>query len=124
MRKEFRMLSATNAPPPLLRQMLGAIFLVGTSASFALAQWSVVNLHPVGATESFALGVEDGNQVGYAGVGGNEHASVWNGSAASWVDLHPSGWVSSEARGYHAGQQAGFVLVQENSTHASLWRGS
>ena len=43
-----------------------------------------------------------GQQVGYAWLGGIGRASLWSGSAGSWVDLHsflPSGFISSEAHG-------------------------
>jgi hypothetical protein len=41
-------------------------------------------------------------QVGQATVGGVDRASLWEGTAQSWVDLHallPPGYSSSEARG-------------------------
>lgn len=51
------------------------------------ASWTVTVLHPTGASESVAQGANGTQQVGSAIVGGVAHASLWNGTAASWVDL-------------------------------------
>jgi hypothetical protein len=43
-----------------------------------------------------------GQQVGYANIDGADHASLWSGTADSWVDLHafaPSEFTSSVAEG-------------------------
>ena len=60
------------------------------------------------------------------------HASVWNGSAASWTDLSPSGAGDSVANGVCQGMQVGSAMVrnapnsQATLTHrtASLWTGT
>ncbi len=46
----------------------------------ANAQWDVIQLHPGGATSSRASGVDGGQQVGHATVGGITRASLWSGS--------------------------------------------
>ncbi len=89
----------------------------------ANAQWDVIQLHPRGASRSWAIGVGDGQQVGFATVGGVSHASRWNGSANSWVDLHPAGADSSSARSADGSQQIGTAVVG-GLTRASLWSGS
>ena len=48
-----------------------------------------------------------GLQVGFATVGGVTGASLWSGSAGSWVNLHPAGAIWSTAFGVYAGQQVG-----------------
>ncbi|MGI8923404.1 MAG: hypothetical protein ACR2HJ_05090 [Fimbriimonadales bacterium] len=89
----------------------------------ANAQWTVVNLHPAGATSSQAYGVDGGQQVGYAIVGGVERASLWTGTAGSWVDLNPAGSTTSKAYDVDAGQQVGWAIVG-GVYRASLWSGT
>ncbi|MCP2732656.1 GC-type dockerin domain-anchored protein, partial [Limnofasciculus baicalensis] len=64
------------------------------------ASW--VDLTPAGATESVAFAASGGQQAGGAIVGGVRRASLWSGTAASWVDLHafvPAGFSQSTALG-------------------------
>ncbi len=103
-----------------------AAVVVGLVVSRAEAQWTVVRLHPAGATTSDGYGVGTGQQVGYVKVGptvGHSRASVWSGTAASWVNLHPAGPDYSVAYGADGGQQVGEVITGGIS-HASLWTGS
>ncbi len=86
----------------------------------ANAQWDVIQLHPRGASRSWAIGVGDGQQAGFATVDGVDHASLWSGSANSWVDLHPMGADSSQARSVDGGQQMGSAMVG-GLPRASLW---
>lgn len=64
--------------------------------------WTVVELDP-GTGESWAWGTTATQQVGYVTCAGNpcsaQHASLWSGSAASWVDLHPTGATWSQVLG-------------------------
>lgn len=84
---------------------------------------SWVALHPAGATQSYANGVYDGQQVGWATVGVTR-ASLWSGTPESWVDLHPAEAATrSEARAIHDGQQVGIAYVG-GAPHASLWSGT
>jgi hypothetical protein len=57
----------------------------------AQGQWTVTNLNPAGATVSYAYAAGGGQQVGETLVGGVTRASLWSGTAASWVDLNPAG---------------------------------
>jgi hypothetical protein len=65
---------------------------------------SFVDLNPPESTYSVATDVYDGTQVGSVSVAGTMRASLWRGSALSWVDLSrflPTNdlWISSEATG-------------------------
>jgi len=108
----------------------GAVRILALSAFvFALAmganaQWQVINLNPAGATSSGAIGVGDGLQAGRAAVGGITRASLWSGSARSWVDLHPVAMAGSHAMGVDGGSVAGFVFDAAGVYHASLWSGT
>lgn len=51
--------------------------------------WTAQSLQPASATSSQAVATTGTEQVGYAVIGGTEHASLWSGTAGSWVDLHP-----------------------------------
>ena len=98
------------------------IILFACSAP-AAAQWTVTNLHPDGATSSGASGVHNGQQTGTVYFFGTGYrASLWSGTAASWVDLHP-GSGDSSAFAIGAGQQVGQADVA-GLTHASLWTGT
>jgi hypothetical protein len=90
------------------------------------SQASVVNLHPVGAFESFAFGVSEGSQVGYAaGTGfGGEHALLWRGTAESMLDLHPAGYSGSRAGGVDGDVQVGQGTLSSGIYQALLWRGT
>lgn len=82
----------------LILVVLITIFVaaVAPAGSTARADWTVTNLHvSYGSESSWALGVSDGQQVGVANVllGPGESrrtASLWTGTAASWIDLHPA----------------------------------
>lgn len=101
-----------------------ATLAVWLGASTADAQWTVTNLHPANAVRSEAHGLWGGQQVGEVfDANGVMHASMWSGTAASWVDLDPAGNGSS-ALGASAGRQVGFLYVDPSTTHASLWSGT
>lgn len=106
----------------LLKALYTCVIAFAT-ASGVYAQWTVINLHPAGATQSEAYGIFDGQQVGMCIVGSNAHASLWSGSAGSWVDLHPAGATSSEAHGVGGGQQVGYGAVG-GVYRAFLWSGT
>jgi hypothetical protein len=103
--------------------MLGAAVLIGAQASTATAQWTVVNLHPAGATGSRAYGVDGGVQAGEAWVDGWPRACLWHGSAETWVNLDPAGSSQSRAYGVCGGAQVGVAYVPVY-WHAALWSGS
>ena len=86
----------------------------------------MVDLHPAGFTNSYALGVSGGQQVGYGDhADGTQHALVWTGTAASVVDLHtflPAGYLSSVATGIDAaGNIVGHAWSNPDNHHAFLW---
>ena len=78
---------------------------------------------PARVAGSTRRGVEGGQQVGTAIINMASHASLWHGSAGSWVDLHPSSYWASQALAVFGGYQVGWV---QNSTftHAAIWNGS
>jgi hypothetical protein len=105
-----------------------AVATLSALASIALApaanaQWTVTNLHPAGATFSYAYAASGGQQGGQAFVNAVTHASRWRGTAASWVDLHPAGTWSSVVIAASGGQQAGYAVVG-GVFRASLWSGT
>ena len=57
--------------------------------------------------------------------GGEWHASLWSGDAASWTDLHPAGASDSGAEGISGGQVVGYAAwatdIGDATTRASLW---
>ncbi len=88
----------------------------------ALAQWTVTNLHPAGATESNVRDTRGSQLVGSARFGGVRHAILWT-SATSWIDLSPAGASSSEASAIFGGQQGGSFNMS-GINRAILWSGS
>jgi hypothetical protein len=121
------------ADPTRPTQLLLSMLVLSAVPIAAQAQWTVVNLHPTGSSESRALAVRDGQQVGYATVvsaGGwaSIHAALWSGSAASYVHLdgRPQGTGYSIAHGVHGGQQVGefYTLGPGQFKRATLWSGS
>ena len=87
-----------------------------------------MDLNPSGFTSSAALGVAGGQHVGGGGgpaTGGNGHALLWTGTAASVVDLHaflPSGYTSSVAEDIDAsGDIVGQAITADGFGHAILW---
>lgn len=107
-----------------------ALLWSGTAAS-------AVSLHPIVAqlqppfTDSLALAVSGGQQVGWASrttaAGETIHALLWSGTAASAVDLTPAGFTYAYATGISGGQQVGYGLAPSlttNQWHALLWSGN
>lgn len=100
------------------RFVLPAIF---AAASSVYADISFTNLHPTGASASYCHAVDNGHQSGEAVVGADGHASLWSGSALSWVSLNPVGVTSAVAWDVVGDQQAGQVNL--GSARATLWSG-
>jgi hypothetical protein len=106
------------------------------------AMWSSTseswfNLHPAAdVSYSWATGISGDVQVGRVEVAvwvaGDlhyvEHASLWKGTAESWVDLNPAGALTSRANATSGGQQAGYAYFgrwnEEADQHAGYWSGS
>ena len=105
----------------------------GASASqTGTPSFTAIDLNPSGFVESWASGISGGKQVGNGSgpaTGGQTHALLWLGSAASVVDLHPKGFTSSEALGTDGQEQVGRGLSVGGIPpwgpfHALLWRGT
>jgi hypothetical protein len=102
------------------------LLLLGTLAVAtprASAQWIVIELHPADAIESYAYGGDGVQQAGYVLQGGIARASLWSGTAASWVDLNPPGAIQSFINSANGGQQAGTVNIG-GAIHATVWSGT
>jgi len=76
----------------------------------AHAAWSVISLHPPGATSSVANGTRSGKQVGR--VDGN--AVIWTGTPASVVSLGPNFAINTD----------GVEQVGSRASIAALWSGT
>ncbi len=77
-------------------------------AAMPVRQWTTTRLHPAGATESSASGVDIGMQGGYVDFGQGRRATFWTGDAASATDLHgTSPWPASEVVAVDNGKQYG-----------------
>lgn len=109
-------------------QVVGEGIPVGGANDHALLWTSsgiVVDLHPTGFTSSIALTTNGTQQSGYGTINGNDHALLWNGTAASAVDLNPAGFSFSQAYGAGGGQQVGLGGTSASSpSHALLWTGT
>jgi hypothetical protein len=86
-------------------------------------------LAPPGFNESSAAGISGGQQVGWGKgsvTGGNRHALLWTGTAASCVDPNPIGFDTSQGLGVGDGQQVGTGRgsATGNQGHALLWSGT
>ncbi|MFO0375605.1 MAG: GC-type dockerin domain-anchored protein [bacterium] len=111
-----------------VKSFVNVAALAAVASSFSLtsaahAQWTVTVLHPSDSSESRAQAASAGRQAGYAVVGDVTRASLWSGTAASWVDLHPAGATESAAVAASGTQQAGYVVV-DRVNRASLWSGT
>jgi hypothetical protein len=89
---------------------------------------SVVDLHPIGYSDSSARDVWENTQVGW-GISTadlNLHALLWNGDADTVVDLHPIGFKHSVARAvagpWQVGEGSGDTT--EHREHALVWDGT
>ncbi|HRI44069.1 MAG TPA: hypothetical protein PLL78_03880 [Fimbriimonadaceae bacterium] len=83
-----------------------------------------VDLMPSGSTEGRVYGTNGTQQVGTVQIDPlGDRASLWSGTAASWVDLSPAGSTASEARGIDAHQQVGYARFG-GDLQAGYWTGS
>jgi hypothetical protein len=100
---------------------------------------SFVNLNPPSFASSQALGVSNGEQVGYGmtpgtSVGsdsrftfiqGGMHAVKWTGTASSFVDLNPVNFDASSANGVDQGVEVGGAVRSfDGVTRAIRWTGT
>jgi len=91
--------------------------------SAAHAQWTFTSLNPADAPGSLGYDVSDGQQVGTSLLSGVWRASLWSGTAESWVDLNPTGSTQSTAFAISGGQQVGEARFG-GVDRASLWSGT
>lgn len=92
----------------------------------ALAQWTVTSLQHFDSSESSAVGVGAGQQIGNSRVyspSGEVHASLWSGTASSWIDLNPQWSEVSYANGVWRGRQVGMADIG-NVLCAVIWSGT
>jgi hypothetical protein len=106
------------------RTMVRLVILA--AASPAAAQWTVINLHPAGASHSYANAVHNGQQGGEVSFGtADSRAVVWTGTASSWISLEPLIADFSSVADVYQGQQVGNITVFTTTLRrASLWNGS
>ena len=104
-----------------IRAYTAVVAAVSGCASSCLAQWTVTNLHPAGALNSWSYGVDATGQVGAARMATAVRASLWRGSAASWIDLTPSGSAQAYCSSTWGGTHAGWFAVGGGREHAALW---
>ncbi len=98
-------------------------FALFGSTSLSAQTWTVVNLHPAGASRSQADAVTGGRQVGSATYGGKNHAITWTGTAGSVVELHPATATDSYAVATTANVQAGRAFIG-GEFRPVIWRGT
>ncbi len=84
--------------------------------------WTVTNIHPVGASSSYAVGTTGTLQVGSASFGNEVHAAIWAGSAGSFLDLHPTGATNSYLTAIEGSQQVGMAAF--GTIRAAAWAGT
>jgi hypothetical protein len=90
---------------------------------------NVINLHPAGATSSYAWATSGSQQVGFADysttTGSTRLAMLWSGSPQSAVYLHqflPAGYIYSEAFSIDEfGNIAGRAIDGAGGWHAVVW---
>src|SRR5260221_14432771 len=83
--------------------LLGALSI----AARANAQWTVIQLHPADATESWAYGGGGGPPAGWAPTGGTPRAPPWLGTAPPWGDPRPPRATHSSVYGGNDRRQEG-----------------
>ena len=91
--------------------------------SAAHAQWTLTILTPPVTNRSIAYDVSGRQQVGEFALDGRSRASLWSGTADSWLDLTPTGSEASRAFAVGGGQQVGEVWTG-GVGRASLWSGT
>lgn len=106
----------------------------GAKGSYRAALWrgtddSMTDLAPVGSPTSEVSAIVKGAQYGTIGVGMEEHATIWHGSAGSAIDLNYHRMVSSTLKGGTNSVQVGNANVDEGigppyMPHAVIWRGT
>ena len=100
-------------------------------ASAQQGQWTVTNLHPLDSSGSLARAVTADSEVGYASYGpvvsgAVRYATLWHGTASSFVNLNPDGAFVSASSAADGTWQGGSVRYTTNPNYdnAALWQGS
>jgi hypothetical protein len=101
---------------------IGIPISIGVFA-IANAQWTANHIHPAGVSGSHLFGGSGGKQVGYVTISGRHSASLWSGTASSWLSLDPPGANFSFAYETDGGQQVGTTYFS-GRYRASLWSGT
>ncbi|MDX2118182.1 MAG: GC-type dockerin domain-anchored protein [Planctomycetota bacterium] len=133
--------SAVNLTPPGSAQAFAydtdGVHQVGIygapDGTYHACMWSgtaapYVDLHPQGQgfTYSYAFGVDANLQVGYVFDGNKSYASLWRGSASTWVNLNqylPPGNDFSACIARSVWRDANFIYVAgEANGRAVLWQ--
>jgi hypothetical protein len=86
-----------------------------------------VDLHPLRFVSSSLSGMAGGEQVGSAnpyGIGGQQRAALWHGTAASFVDLTPSYATAATLLATNGHQEVGYAIGLDGLEHATLWTGT
>ncbi|MFO0832015.1 MAG: hypothetical protein U0637_09245 [Phycisphaerales bacterium] len=101
-----------------------AIITASGLATTAFGQWTVISLHPNGATSSEATSVHGAEQAGMWNF--HQGALVWHGSAGSVLRLPDAGNPTAVANAVNSGNQSGTIDVGtgvDARTHAVIWSG-
>lgn len=85
--------------------------------------WTALVLHPPSARLSSLTTLAPGLQAGDLGVGPFNRASLWRGSAETFVDLHPPDAEQSWISAAEGAAQIGSVQIG-NAPRAAMWTGT
>src|SRR5438067_2081132 len=111
--------------PSMASVLLFALISLACASPALADSIAVTDLHPSGATSSYAFAIHGSQQVGYVALGGTRHAALWSNTPESFVDLHPSGAATSSVAEATSGlYQAGNTVVPTNKSHAAMWSGT
>ena len=98
--------------------------LVGLAlAAPARGQFTVTNLSPAGSFYSEARAAFGSQQAGSVITETSSNASIWDGTAESWISLSPANSEASAIFGAAGTQQVGTVSLA-NLNRASIWTGT
>lgn len=109
------------------RQSVGSATTAANASHAILWRGAVpADLHPPAYSDSEALGVGGGYQVGFAILGTQQSAVLWHGTVASMQVLDSTGYEGARAEGTDGAQHVGSARALPTSSwrHALLWNGS
>lgn len=107
---------------------LMTVFIAAPMIANAI-DWTFTDLAPVGVVNSHARASYGGNQYGTVNIANFVRASMWSGTAESWVSLHPgAAYEHSTIWGAYGNQQVGHAIfggiAEGGPAHASIWNGT